>query len=1142
MRKRLPALLLTALLGLWQPGFAQMLAKAQTTPPPQPPARSTSRGLNQVLRDLKDHYRVDILFFDRTVEGYTVPADAVNLDSKLERNLDAVLKPFGLVYKKSKTGGYVISRRETERREGPDGSRFPESPAPAPGPQPEERSGNPALMPLQALAQTARPELTVRGRVTDAANGEGLPGVSILLKGTQRGTTSDGGGNYSLAVPDENATLVFSYVGYEAQEIGVGKQSLLNVNLKASAGSLDEVVVVGYGTQKKKDLTGAVSTIDARDVGGRQTVQISEALQGSIAGVSVTRSSGAPGAGSSILIRGITTLGTNSPLIIVDGVPVSSIDNVNPNDVESVTVLKDAASAAIYGSRGAAGVVLVTTKRAKEGQSSFEYNYEYGVQKPTALPAYASAPEYMRLFNEQATNDGSSSGPYSSDFILNFEKYNRETPDKFPFANTDWQKTVMTKAYAPRVRHDLVFTMGTGKIKTKASLGYTKSGAFFDNQTYERYLVRVNNDLQINPKLGVNLDLAYKRTNTLAPILNPIYEARLMPSIYDDFYSDGRYALAKDGRNPIAQLNEGGTAKGTYNQFLGRLAFNYKPVEGLTLTALVSSTIDLDRTKTFSKRIPFTNPDGSASAFSNQPRTTLAEGRNESLALTGQLLANYARTFGGGHGLDVLGGYEEIYNATESLGASRSGFALTDFPYLNAGSQELRDNSGSASEVALRSVFGRVKYDFRNKYYLQGNLRYDKSSRFKSQYRGALFPSVSAGWTLSEEPFLRDSPWLSFLKLRGSYGKVGNERIGNYPYQATIRFSNALFYQNGVLVPLNGGGQVDYAVENISWETTRTFDVGVDAAFLKNRLTLAADYYRKRTYDILLALDIPLYLGYERPQQNAGILDVKGWELEAAWRDRLGKLSYSVAFNLSDAKSNIVDLKGTQVLGSQAIFQGSEFNEWFGYRSAGLYQTADEATNSPRLNTNVTAGDVRYQDLNGDGKITPDDRVLLGGSLPRYQYGSTLRLEYEGFDLGLVVQGVGKKLSRLPDEVVRPFGEAFGNVPQELIGNFWSKTATAEQNLQARYPRLSTRSLAANYESSDFWLISGAYFRVKNITLGYTLRNDLLKRLGLQSTRLYVSANDVFARHRFPRYWDPEVGNSSYPIVTTLLAGATLKF
>ncbi len=982
----------------------------------------------------------------------------------------------------------------------------------------------------------------ITGKVTDES-ANGLPGVSIVVKGTQRGTVTDATGHYQLSVPATGQVLLtYSFVGYQPAETPLTGQSTVNITLKPDEHSLEEVVVVGYGTQKKKDLTGALSTIESKEVGGRQTVQVSDALQGSIAGVSVTRSSGAPGASSSILIRGITTLGTNSPLIILDGVPVSNIDNVNPNDVETITVLKDAASAAIYGSRGAAGVVLITTKRAKEGSSSFEYNAEYGVQKATALPAYVNAPEYMRLFNEQATNDGSAAGPYAQDYITNFDKYNRETPDKFPFANTDWQKMVMTRTYAPRVRHDLVFTMGTGKIKTKASLGYTKQDAFYTNYSYERYLFRVNNDLQINSKLAVNLDVAYKRTGTVNPVTNPIYEARVMPPVYDDFYSDGRYALGKDGRNPIAQLNEGGTNRGTYNQIMGRLAFNLKPVDGLTLTALISPTIDLDKTKGFSKRILFTNPDGSASSFSNQARTVLTEGRNEGLLLTGQLLASYAKTFAGGHSLDVLAGYEEIYNKTESLSASRSGFALNDFPYLNAGSIELRDNAGSAGEVGLQSAFGRLKYDYKSKYYLQGNLRYDQSSRFSSQYRGALFPSVSAGWALSEESFLRGVSWLSFLKLRGSYGTVGNERIGNYPYQATISFSNALFYQNGVVVPLNGGAQVDYAVQNISWETTRTADVGVDASFFKNRLNLTADYYRKRTYDILLALDIPLYLGYERPQQNAGILDVKGWELETSWRDRIGKVNYSVAVNLSDAKSRIVDLKGTQILGSQSTFKGSEFNEWFGYRSAGLYQTTDEANNSPRLNTTITAGDVRYVDQNNDGKITPDDKVLLGGSLPRYLYGSTLRFDYNGFDLGIVMQGVGKKRSRLPDDIARPFAEAFGNVPQDMVGNFWSKTNTAEQNAAARYPRLSTQSLSANYEMSDFWLVSGAYFRVKNITLGYTLKNNLLKKAGLQSTRIYVAANDIFAVHHFPKYWDPEVGGSSYPIVTTLMAGVTLKF
>ncbi len=999
------------------------------------------------------------------------------------------------------------------------------------------------------LAQTRQ----VSGKVTDEQARE-LPGVSLVVKGTQRGTVSDANGQYKLNLPESGpVTITFSFVGYQSQEINVTDQSSLNVSLKPDNNSLDEVVVVGYGTQRKKDLTGAITTIGAKDVGGRQTIQISEALQGSIAGVSVTRNSGAPGSGSSILIRGITTIGTNSPLVIVDGVPVSSIDNVNPNDVENITVLKDASSAAIYGSRGAAGVILVTTKRAKNGQSSLEYNYEYGVQRPTASPSYVGVQDYMRYFNEQATNDGASTGPYSQALITSYLDSNRVSPDRFP--NTDWQKALLTRNTAPRVRHDLVFTMGTGKLKTKASLGYSNAGAFYDNRQYERYLFRVNNDLQVNEKIGVNVDVFFKRTNNdgnaneLSGAFNPVYEARVMPPIYDDVYSDGRLALGKDGRNPLAQIRQGGFAQSRANQIGGRMLFNYKPINGLTLTALVAPVFDFDKSKSFNKQIRFTNPNGTLGTVVNQARTTLSEGRTEAFSVNGQLLANYVKEINGGHTIDVLAGFEENYRSFESLNASRGGFALGDFPYLNAGSTELRDNSGSADASGLHSIFGRLQYNYKSKYFLQGNLRSDRSSRFAAQYRKALYPSVSVGWTLSEEGFLKSAGWLSFLKLRGSWGEAGNERLldrnnnpAYYPYQATVDFTTALFYQNGSVVPLTGAGQQVYAVENISWETSRTTDVGLDAAFLNNRLTVTADYYQKQTRNILLPLDIPLYIGYDKPNQNAGILNVKGWELELGWRDRVGKLNYSVAANLSDARSTVGDLKGTEFRGDMVTRNGSEYNEWFGYRSAGLFQTQDELAGAPVLNTTTKPGDVRYVDTNNDGKITTDDRVLLGGSLPRYLYGGNIRFDYQGFDFSVAFQGVAKRSSRLPSEVIQPFAEAFGNMPADMVGNFWSLNNTADQNRQAIYPRLSRTSNASNYALSDFWLINGAYFRTKNITLGYTLQNNLMKRAGVQTLRFYVSANDLFSISKFPKYLDPESGNYAYPIVTTLLAGATIKF
>ncbi|WP_341837866.1 TonB-dependent receptor [Chitinophaga pollutisoli] len=979
----------------------------------------------------------------------------------------------------------------------------------------------------------------IKGTVTDAANKTPLPGATVAVPGTPAGTTTDNNGQFTLRLPAGAGKITVSMLNYLPQTLDVTPGQAIEVSLSSSTRDLEETVVVGYGRQRKKDLTGSVATISAKDVGGRQTLKVSDALQGAMSGVSVTRSSGSPGGGSTILIRGITTIGTNGPLVIVDGVPVSSVDNVNPNDVESLSVLKDAASAAIYGSRGAAGVILITTKRASSGKPSLEYNYEYGIQKPTQLPEFVGPQDYMRYFNEQAINDGAASGAYSDAFINSYLDSNRVNPDEFPV--TDWQNSLL-KRTAPRQRHEIVFTSGTDKLKTKASLGYSKAGAFYDNYNFDRYLLRVNNDLQISPKLSASLDIYYKRTQEKTPNANPIYDSRVIPGIYDDYYNDGRYAISKDGRNPAAQLYAGGNNSALYNQIGGRLLFNFKPVEGLTLSAQIAPSFDMDKFKSFSTQIKFTNPDGSPSTVVNQPRTVLGETRNDSMALNGQLLANYVRNLRGGHVIDVLAGYEENYNRFETLNAGRSGFPLTTLPYLNAGSLELRTNGGSAHESALRSFFGRAKYAYQGKYLLQGNLRYDKSSRFGKAYRGAVFPSVSAGWTVSEEAFLKSVNWLSFLKVRGSWGEAGNERIGNYPYQAILDFTTALFYQAGGVVPQIGAGQQTYAVENISWETTRTTDFGIDAAFFDSRLNVSAGYYKKTTFNILLPLDIPLYIGYDKPNQNAGTLHVKGWELEMNWRDRIGQVNYSIGANLSDARSRIGDLKGTEFRGDQIIRNGSEYNEWFGYISNGLFQTAEEVTAGPVMGANTKPGDVRYVDVNKDGVITPDDKVLLGGALPRYFYGGNLRADYKGVDFGLTFQGVGKKLSRLNADVVQPFAEAFGNVPKDMAGKFWSRNNSEEQNRAATYPRLSRTSNANNYALSDYWLTSGAYFRLKNLTLGYTLREQLMKSVGVQSLRIYVAANDILTFSKLPKYLDPEVGSYSYPIAATFMAGAVVKF
>lgn len=986
----------------------------------------------------------------------------------------------------------------------------------------------------------------VSGRVSDAKTKESLIGVTVSVPGTKNGTTTDNQGRFSLSVPDAVKSLTFAYVGYQLQTISLTGKTL-EVRLQADENNLNDVVVVGYGTQKKKDLTGSVGTVSGRDVAGRQTIQVSEALQGAVAGVTVTRSSGAPGAGASIRVRGITTSGNNDPLYLVDGIPVSDIDNVNPLDVESISVLKDASSAAIYGSRGAAGVVLITTKRAKNGQSDLEYNYEFGLQKPTALPKFVGVIDYLKYINERSANDGGAA-LYPDAYINGYLDSVKTNPNYW--FNTDWQDLTLQRKSVPRNRHDLVLTVGTGKVKTKASIGYQNALSFYDNYDYNRYQVRINNDLQISEKLSTNLDIAYKRTATNNVVNasgygNPIYEGRVLPPIYGAYYTDGRLADGKTGRNPMAQIEEGGSNKFLGNQIVGRLALNYKPVDGLTLTALVSPGFDFNKTKVYSQQVKFYDfLQPTRQISTNRATTDLSEGRTEDMVINGQFLTSYRKTIAEKHDISVLAGYEENYRFYESLSASRQGFPLTGYPYLTSGSQLLRDNDGTAFETALRSYFGQVTYGFKDKYLLQGNLRYDKSSRFGANFRDAVFPSFSLGWVVSKETFMKDIKWLSFLKVRGSFGEVGNERIGNYPYQANLSPSTALLYQGASVVPVNGYAQVVFNIPNITWETTRTAGIGVDMTLLNNRLSIAADYFNKKTRDILLTRDIPNYAGYADPTDNLGIIGAKGFELEIGWRDKIGEVNYSIAANLSDAKTKVLEISNTGSLGSTVNIVGEEFNSWYGYKSSGLFQTADEVANSAKF-ANSKPGDVKYQDMNGNNIISSaEDRVILGGSLPRYSYGGNIKVDYKGIDFGLVFQGVGKKLSLMPFEQVQPFAEDFGNMPAALPGRFWSTNNTVEQNLAAKYPRLSRASNGNNYTVSDYWLISGAYFRLKNITLGYTLQPTFLKKAGVKSFRLYASANDLFTIDNFPNYIDadPEASNFGYPIVRTFIVGAVVKF
>jgi TonB-linked SusC/RagA family outer membrane protein len=842
----------------------------------------------------------------------------------------------------------------------------------------------------------------------------------------------------------------------------------------------------------------------------------------------------------------------------VDGVPVSSIDDVNANDIESISVLKDAASASIYGSRAAAGVILITTKRADTGQAVFEYSAQYGIESPTELPEYAGPVRYMEMINELQWNDndnveGGEFPTYTQEYIDNYLSNHRTNPDAYPV--TDWYDLVL-KDHSTRETHDLNFSMGTEKIRTKGSFKFEKSDALWNKKEFRRYTARVNNDLNINKYLSAKIDISLRRTINERPVINPLSRVSGAGPIYAASWSDGRVASAKQGQNPWGIIEFGGFNNNWVNQMTGRIGIDFTPVEALTISAIVSPIFSTSKTKRFEKAVPTyiaEDPTVFDTYLENTNTTNLLEDRNDSYNITGQFLVNYKKRFEE-HNINLLGGYEEYYYFSENMGGSRINYELEDFPYLDLGPLEGRENYGGALENAYRSYFGRIMYDYQSKYFLQANIRYDASSRFANEYRWGAFPSFSLGWVISEESFLQDNSWLSFLKLRGSWGRLGNERIGNYPYQSTIAFNDAAFYRGSRVTSLTTAAQVAYAIRDISWETTETYDIGIDAFFLDNKLTFTADYYQKKTKDMLLPIEIPDFIGYDNPDQNTGSMETKGWEFQVGWRDRIGEVGYSVSANLSDYKSIMGELGGTEFLGNQIKTEGSEFNEWYGYKSDGLFQTQEEIDNSPLTSSVVSPGDVKYVDISGpdgvpDGTISPEyDRVLLGGSLPRFVFGGNIQLDYKNFDFTAVFQGVGKQLAHLSPDMIRPLANVARNVPAIYDGNYWSMYNTEEQNRNVLYPRLSEVSAGKdvnqgnNYRLSDYWLFNGAYFRLQNIRLAYNLPENIVDKVNLKGIKLYGTVSNVFSIDNYPKGWDPETAVMVYPITRSYIFGVSVKF
>jgi TonB-linked outer membrane protein, SusC/RagA family/TonB-dependent outer membrane receptor, SusC/RagA subfamily, signature region len=714
----------------------------------------------------------------------------------------------------------------------------------------------------------------ISGTVKDESGVE-IIGANILVEGTTIGTTSDIDGKFVLEVPS-NAVLKVSYIGYHSQEIPTQGKTSFAIVLKEDSEMLDDVVVIGYGTAKKGDLTGPISSVGGTSLAQRSTQQLSTAMQGQISGVQVTRSNGGPGSGATIRVRGVTTLSTNDPLVIIDGVP-GSLNDVIATDVETMSVLKDAASASIYGSRAAAGVIMITTKRAKKDKFLLDFNYEFSIDKPTTRPKNGNVIDWMNVQNEIKYNDGAADpySQYSQEVINSWLSNNAQDPYHYP--NTNWVDLIL-KNSASHQQYTVGLSGGTDKLQSKFSFNYQDADGYYKNKTYKRYAGRVNTDYKINNWIHANVDLDFSTSESVAPpTINPIYSAYLISPYYNPYWEDGRYADVKDGANYLAVLNEGGTANTNYYKFGGKAQLDLNPVKGLTLTAIIAPRYSFTKGKTFSKAVNLYYENGSTITAQSNKVTSLNEARNNSNNNTYQIYGNY-QTKINEHSINLMAGYEGFENKWENLGASRNNYELMSYPYLNIGPEDYQYNSGNAGHNSYQSFFGRLMYSYKNRYMLQANVREDGSSRFGKDTRWGVFPSVSAGWVMSGESWF-PTKTIDYLKLRASIGSLGNERIGSeFPYQATITFGNSYMYDKGSqsVTAVQNAAQVYYAFSDITWETTTTYDIGVDLNMLGNRLNFTGDYYYKKTSNMLLTLGFPSYAGFSAPSQ-------KCWRYAHSW-------------------------------------------------------------------------------------------------------------------------------------------------------------------------------------------------------------------------------------------------------------------
>lgn len=1003
---------------------------------------------------------------------------------------------------------------------------------------------------------------TLRGNVTDS-EGNTLPGVTISIKGTTNGTTTDINGNYILFDINAGNILVVSFIGYKNQEIVVGDKSEINVILEEGLVILDEVVVVGYGVQKKSVITGAISGIDSREIENQSITTVAQALQGRVSGVTFTSESGQPGASATIRVRGTTSINNSDPLYVVDGVPLTGdIQFLNQNDIESIEVLKDGASAAIYGARAAAGVILVTTKKGKIGVPRISYNSFYGIQGPARKVDMLDATEYATLYNEMLENSGR-----DPEF---------DNPESFG-EGTDWQEEVFSNKSVIQ-NHDVNISGGTDKLSYYTSFGYMgNDGIILPEMSYfKRYNFRLNMDYKLKDwiKFGENFSYSYSQSKQIAnnnngggiihvvTHLDPItpvvetdpdkisqypFNTGLIPKDENGNYYSIPYYTTQRVNPYILAYTENSIPK-THN-LTGNFYLELNPIKNLTIRSSVGLSGRFSESEAYQPSVYWNESivfpeDSYAVSYGSNYLWNIENTASYNLRIEKH---NFVLLAGTGNYVD---------NISRSIGVSYQDLPIENFDdaSLNWSVLEASKKASGSDGIAhkLNSIYGRLIYDYDEKYLFTGILRRDGSSRFGTNNKFGFFPSASIGWVISREGFWKDNRYVNFIKLRASYGETGSDNLGDFRYVSTM-MGNVNYTVGNVLYP----GFTASALSNpdLKWESTTQLNVGIDALFLQD-FSLTFDWFKKETNDMLMIVQIPGYAGAGAPTGNVASMKNTGFEIELGYRKAFGDFDIDIRGNASFVDNEVIDIGDNEFIQGGVTMQtstyeltrtsvGLPFNSFYGFEADGIFQNVDEVTSyvnaeGQMILPDAVPGDFKWKDLNGDGSITEADRKYLGTTLPNWTYGINISASWKNFDISMFGQGVG---GNSVFNFIRRMDSHEDNWTSMILDRWHG------ENTSNTVPILLWEDLNENFiKPSRFHLYSGNYFRMKNLQIGYSLPETLLSKINFERLRIYVASSNLFTITKYTGF-DPEIGGimggidqGVYPQARSYMMGLNITF